>query len=71
MTIPVIIEKSTARTPTDLFLVKSCFASNIREGSISVVVKQNVMPPERTKQIVPSVIVVVADADTGLPTSNP
>ena len=70
VTVPVVIEKGTARAPTNLLLPETGFARNIRKSSISIVVEEDVMPPEGAKQVVPSIIVVVADTDAGLPACN-
>src|SRR5689334_5660596 len=40
---------------------------DIREGPISIVVKQDVVSPEAAKQIIPAIVVVIADANAGLP----
>jgi hypothetical protein len=40
---------------------------NVGEGAVAIVVKKNVVSPEAAEQIVPAIVVVVADADAGLP----
>ncbi len=41
---------------------------DIGKRAVSVVVEKNVVSPETTKQVVPSIVVVIADADSRLPT---
>jgi len=48
-------------------IVESRFASNIRERPVTVVAKKNVVSPKATEEIVPPVVVVVADTYAGLP----
>src|SRR5580658_9170477 len=67
MTIPVIIEKCATGAPAALGLGKAGYLGNIGEGSVSVVMEQDVMSPESAEKVVPSVVVVVAYAHAGLP----
>src|ERR1043165_678588 len=69
MSVAIVIEKSAACAPVDLFVINTGFAGHIREGAIAVVVEQKVVSPKAAEQVVPTVIVVVADADAGLPAS--
>ncbi len=39
----------------------------IGECAVAVVAEENVVSPERAKEVVPTVVVVIADADAGLP----
>ena len=41
---------------------------DIGKRAVSIVMEENVVSPEAAEQVVPSIIVVVADADAGLPT---
>ena len=50
VTVPVIIEKSTACAPTNLCLVEAGLVRDIGERAISIVVKENVVSPEAAKQ---------------------
>src|SRR6476646_2892302 len=68
-TIPVIIQKVAPCSPSYPFMVEAGLTGNIRESAVSVVVEKNVVTPERTKQVVPSIVVEVAHAHTGLPAS--
>jgi len=65
--VPVVIEECAACAPAALFLRKAGLPGNIGKGSVSVVMKQNVMPPKCAEQIVPSIVVVIANANAGLP----
>ena len=67
VSIAVVIEKSAAGAPVNLFVVETSFAGYIGERAIAVVVEQDIMSPEAAKQVIPSVIVIVADAHSGLP----
>ena len=70
MPIPVIIEKSTTGAPAAFLLVEAGLAGNVGEGAISVVMEENVMSPEAAKEVIPSIVVVVAHADAGLPSES-
>ena len=67
MAVAIVIEPGAARAPADLLVVDAGFARDIGERAVAVVVKQNVVSPEAAEQIVPAIVVVVADADAGLP----
>ena len=70
MPIPVIIKKRATGPPPNLFPVQPRLPGHIRKRSIPVVTKQNVMPPEAAKKVIPPIIVIVAHANTGLPPCN-
>ena len=65
--VAVVVEKRAAGSPADLFVVDTSLARHVGEGSVAVVVKENVVSPEAAEQIVPAIVVVVADANAGLP----
>ena len=65
--IAVVVEKSAAGAPVNLFVVETSFASHVGERAIAVVVEQDIMSPETAKQVIPAVVVIVADAHSGLP----
>ena len=67
MAVAIVVQKSAARAPAILVVVNAAFARHVSERSIAIVVKQNVVAPEATKEIVPAVVVVVANANAGLP----
>src|SRR5262249_60038439 len=43
------------------------FLGDVGEGAVAVVVKKDVVAPEATEEVIPAVVVIVADADAGLP----
>ena len=45
--------------------------SNIGKRAVSIVMKEAVMPQEATEKVVPSIVVVIAHADAGLPSGQP
>ena len=67
MAVAVIIQKRAACAPANLLIVNPGFASDICEGPVAVVVKQNVVAPEAAEKIVPSIVVIVPYANAGLP----
>ena len=69
--VSVVIEECAACTPAALLLRKAGLPGNIGKSSVPVVMKQYVMPPECAKQIVPSIVVVIANANAGLPAGAP
>jgi hypothetical protein len=69
--VPVVIEESAAGAPAAFFLKKAGLMRNIGKGAISVVMKENVMAPEAAEQVVPSIVVVIAYANAGLPAGAP
>src|SRR5208282_5529445 len=52
-------------------LENPCFFGDVAEGAVAVIVKQNVAPPKGAKQVVPTIVIVVANADAGLPSAAP
>src|SRR4051812_27743027 len=42
---------------------------DIGECAVSIVMEENILPPETAEEIVPSVVIVVSNTDTCLPTS--
>ena len=69
--VAVVVEPGAAGSPAVLFVVNPSLAGDVGESSVAVVVKQDVVSPEAAEQIVPAVVVVVADADAGLPAGAP
>ena len=65
--VAIVIEERAARAPTMLFVIDAGFARDVGKCAVAVVVKQNVVAPEAAEEIVPAVVVVIADADAGLP----
>ena len=71
VTVAVVVEERAASSPAALFLVEAGFVGDVSEGAVAVVVEENVVSPEAAEQIVPSIVVVVANADAGLPSGAP
>src|SRR5215831_12389726 len=67
MAIAFVVEESAARAPSHLFVVKASFPRYVCEGSITIIVEQNVVAPKTAEEIVPSVVVIVSDANSCLP----
>ena len=67
MAVAIIVEECAACAPAHMLVIDAGLASDIGEGAVTVVVKKDVVSPETAEEIVPSVIVVVADADARLP----
>src|SRR5208337_3208872 len=67
MTIPVVIEKRATCAPPTVLLVEAGLACHIAKGSVSVVMEENVVTPERAEQVIPAIVVVVAHAHARLP----
>ena len=65
--IAVVIEESAAGAPVNLLVVQTSLAGYVGKRAIAVVVEQDVVSPEAAKQVIPAVVVIVADADSGLP----
>ncbi len=67
MAIAIVIQKCAAGPPAIFFIVHAGFLGYVGKSAIAVVAKQNVVAPETAEEIVPAVIVVIADAYPGLP----
>src|SRR5580700_3682677 len=75
MSIPVIVKKTTARPPACLIgslivrvvVPKTGSLGHIGKCPIPVIAMQAVLPEVGTKDVLESVVVVIADADTGRP----
>ena len=70
MTVPVVIEKRAARAPPPVLLAEASFTRDIGKSSVSVVMEENVVTPERAEQVIPAIVVVVANAHAGLPSGS-
>src|SRR5262249_23098138 len=70
MAISVVIEPCAPGPPANLFVVHARLARHISKRSISIVVKQDVLSPEAAEKIVPAIVVIVPDADAGLPSCS-
>src|SRR4029077_16472479 len=67
MSIAVVVEECATRAPANLFVVEAGFASHIADGAVSIVVEQDVVAPETAEEVIPAIVVVIADANTRLP----
>src|SRR5262249_38801171 len=67
MAITVVIEEGAACAPTVRFVVDASLLRDVGEGAVAVVAEKNVVAPESAEEVVPVVVVVITDADTGLP----
>src|SRR5207248_2847165 len=65
--VAVVVQPRTSGAPADLFVVDAGFSRDIGEGAVAAVVKKDVVSPEAAKQIVPPIVVVIADAHARLP----
>ena len=61
MTIAVVVEKGTAGVPACFRLEQACFSGDIGEGAVTIVTVEDVLAVVANKEIVPTVVVVVAD----------
>src|SRR5579863_6443361 len=67
MAVAIVVEEGASSAPAALLLIEAGLFGDVGEGAVAVVVEENVAAPESAKDVVPAVIVVVADADAGLP----
>src|SRR5258708_40249132 len=67
MAIAIVIQKCAAGPPAIFFIVHAGVLGYVGKSAVAVIVKQNVVAPETAEEIVPAVIVVIADAHAGLP----
>src|SRR6185437_10962646 len=65
----IVIEESATGSPADLRIVHTGVACYIGKRPVAVIVKKNVVSPKTAEQIIPTVVVVIADANAGLPAS--
>ena len=64
MPVAVIIHEGASCPPTRLFPCNARFLAHICEGAVAIVVVQNILAVIGNKEIVKTIIVVVADTDT-------
>ena len=69
MAVAVVVEKGAASAPADFFVIDAGFLRGVAERAVAIVVKQNVVSPEAAEEIVEAVVIVIADANAGLPSS--
>src|SRR5947207_10743479 len=62
--VSVIIHEGAARIPAFSIATDASFVGDVSERAVSIVVIKHVLPKIADDEIVPSVVIVVADADT-------
>ena len=62
--VAVVIEKSAARGPARVLVPQASLARHVSEGTVAVVVQQNVVAPEGNEQVHEPIVVVIASADS-------
>ncbi len=67
MAVAIVIDPGAARAPARFFAIQAGFFRHVGERAVAIVAKQNVVAPEAAEKIVPAVVVVIADANAGLP----
>ena len=68
--VAVVVEPGATRSPANFLIIETSLAGDIGECSVAVIVKQNIVSPEATEQIVIAVVVIVTDANAGLPAGS-
>ncbi len=66
--VPVVVEKRAPSAPPNALIVQPSLPRYIGKCSVAIVVEQDVMTPKAAEQVLPSVIVIIAHANTCLPT---
>src|SRR5207244_2291777 len=67
MAVAVVVEKSAASAPANFIVVHASFFGHVGESAVAVVAEENVVSPEAAEKIIEAVVIVIADADAGLP----
>src|SRR5258708_5129639 len=67
MAVAVVVEESASSAPSNFFVVESYLFSDVGESAVAIVAEENVVSPEAAEEIVKAVVIVIADADAGLP----
>ena len=70
MAVAIVVDPGTARAPARFFAIQAGFFRHVGETAVAIVVKQNIVAPEAAEKIVPAVVVVIADANAGLPAGS-
>ncbi len=68
--VAIVVEPCTACSPMNFFAMETGLLGDIGEGAVAIIVKQNVVAPGAAEEIVPAVVVIIADANAGLPAST-
>ena len=67
MAVAVVVEEGASGAPAYAILEQTGLLRDVGEGSVAVVAHEAVLAPEAAEEIVEAVVVVIADADAGLP----
>src|SRR5271154_4291814 len=67
MAVAIVIDPRASCAPAHVFFVQAGLFRDVGKSAVAVVAKQNIVAPEAAEKIVPAVVVVIADADAGLP----
>src|SRR5436190_16981145 len=67
MSVAIVIDETTSRSPALFSGEQSRRLGHIREGPVAVVAVQNVLTEIGTKNIIEAIIVIVSNADSGCP----
>src|ERR1035441_9805444 len=62
--VAIVIDETAARGPADVVVPEAGFARDIGEGTVAVVVKQDIVSPESDEEIDEAIVVVVAGTDS-------
>src|SRR5262249_34856799 len=68
--IAIVIDPRAARAPVSSIAANASPGGHVRKSAIAIVVVENVLAPVGDEQVLESVIVVVADANTHGPTGS-
>src|SRR5438445_8816073 len=69
MSVAIIVDETTSRSPALFSAEQSRRLGYIREGPITVVAVKNVFTEIRAEHIIEAVIIVVSNADSGCPSN--
>src|SRR5690242_18668867 len=67
MPVAIIVQEGAAGAPANVLVMETRSFRHVRERSVAVVAEEHVVAPEAAEQVIPSVVVVIADAHAGLP----
>src|SRR5260370_26680200 len=68
--IPVVVDPGAARAPARPVRAQSGFPGYVGKSGIPIVVVEDVLAPVSDEQILKSVVVVIANTNSGLPTGT-
>src|SRR6266849_7542502 len=67
MTVAIEIDKRTTRSPTIPRFQQTRLSGDVRKCPVAIIAIQDILSPVRNEEIVPAIVVVVANADCGRP----